>query len=218
MMDQELRASQAAAQAWGIPVDAARATSVTRTYPWCHRFEVSYVCGPEFRTALVAGDGSGTLLRFVDERGVPRETNRAARLAALNDLLSAESVSLPDGLSAIDLARAVRTFVVSPGGWVGSLEFLEEQKKTAAFDLWTYAAPHLKEAARHTQAERRELFTRAATDPVLEKNGAKWSLAFSYFTLGGAVERWQVEGDQSRIVAARDEIALPPNTFSPPVG
>jgi hypothetical protein len=217
-VSEPLAASKAAAAAWGVPVDEARAAQVTKYYPWCKRFDLFFVAGPEFRKALVAIDPGGTVLRFIGERGVPADVDRAARLAALNDLLAAEVGALPGALPAEQLANAVRAFLVDPSGFVASKAFLEEQKKSKALDLWTYVAPHLPGGDRHTQPERRELFTRACEDPVLEKHGQTWTLTFSYFTRSGAVERWRVEGDERRITKAQDSIALPPNTFSPPLG
>lgn len=217
-MTEPLAASKVAAAAWGVPVDDARAALVTKYYPWCKRFEVFFVSGPEFKKALVAIDQAGTVLRFAGERGVPAEVNRAARLAALNDLLAAEVGKLPGALPPEELANAVRAFLIDPSGFVASKDFLEQQKKSKALDLWTYVAPHLPGGDRHTQPERRELFTRACVDPVLDRSGAGWSLDFSYFNRAGGVEKWHVEGDAARITKAEDSVALPPNTFSPPLG
>ncbi|MBL9023455.1 MAG: hypothetical protein JNL21_14755 [Myxococcales bacterium] len=216
-MSAPLVASKAAAEAWGVPVADARATRVTSYYPWCKRFEVFFVTGPERRQALVAADPAGSVLRFTGERGVPAGVERGARLAALNDLLAAEAGALPGKLSAEELANAIRAFLVDPSGFVASKAFLELQQKSKALDLWTYLAPHLPGADRHSQSERRELFVRACEDPVLDDRGGAWSLDFSYFTRSGAVEKWHVEGDATRITSAVDSVALPPNTFSPPV-
>jgi hypothetical protein len=218
-MDPLLLASQEAARAWGVPAGEVRAARVTEHYPWCKRFDVVFVTGPEAQKALVASDGQGTVLRFADERGVPRDVNRAARLAALNDLLAAETATLPNDLTPVLLAKAVRAFLSDPSGFVASQAFLEEQIASKAIDGWTRVARHLPGGDRHTQPERREMFTRACTDPDLDKKGGgAWSLAFNYFSRNGGVERWHVEGDARRITSAADETALPANTFNPPLG
>ena len=216
-MTEPLVASKAAAEAWAVPVAEARATRVTTYYPWCKRFDVFFVTGPDRRQALIAADGSGAVLRFLAERGVPADVERAARLAALNDLLAAEVGALPGSLAPESLANAIRAFLIDPTGFVASQRFLELQRSSKALDLWTYFPAHLPGADRHSQDERRELFVRACADPVLDDRAGSWTLDFSYFTRSGAVERWHVEGDAARITAAVDSVALPPNTFSPPV-
>ncbi|NUP12111.1 MAG: hypothetical protein HOW73_39195 [Polyangiaceae bacterium] len=213
-MDNKSTAARVATEAWGIPVSKTSAVDVTKEFRWCRRREIFYVETWDRDCGLIAVGPDDTVFRFVDSPAARPEENRAARLAAMNELLKAEDVDLPWGVEPAALAATVHALLVDPRGLVASRRFLEEQK--SAIDTWTYLAPHRPRAAEHTQAERRELFVRACTDPILHETRGSWTLDFSYFAVSGAVERWHITGTTERVVSASDELALRAGTFKFP--
>lgn len=218
MTDEEAKklAIVTVAEAWAADALTLYAVDVTKSYPWCKRFTVMMVVSHEKKRTLVATDRQSTTLCFAERKDVPREVDRRARLAVLNDLLFAEGLALPGDLGAAPLASAVRAFLVAPGGYVGSRAFLEQETKSKAIDKWTYVAPHLPWAKERTPEERRALFVEHCEDPILLESNGSFTLSFSFFTHAGSVERWSITGDASRISSARESEALPSRTFSPP--
>jgi hypothetical protein len=178
--------------------------------------------------AAAASDGQSVLCFASDPKTQPTAA-MAAKIQALNALLEAEKIALPRDLTATRLAEAARTCLREPGGVVATRQLFTTlttprtpESKTLPLDAWLYLPPARRGSpARETTTpeERRAMFEAHAVDPVFTDEGDSWRLSFNFFTLGGAVEKWELQGKpELGITNATISEALPPGTFTPPFG
>jgi hypothetical protein len=188
-------AKQAAAAAWGLPVDQLKAEDVSELFPWArHHAFVFVVKVPQKRMIVVVDP---------DEKAVPfgEFQTVAANLASLNPILLREAISLPSGVPTEELAWTLRFLLLSPGGKVGSAHLWGEED--LRLHLWIQPSGERGEA----------LFREHCRDPVLTQQRDGWSLDFSFFNRGGGVERWHASGDARGVREARFTPALRNGTF-----
>ncbi len=188
-------AKEAAAKPWACEPDELSAQSVS-SYAWATKHSFYIVQDPQFRRMIVAVDKAGKATAFP-------ATND---LKPLNELLAAEGIRLPGGISVANLTITVRTLLLGPGGFVGSQEFWD--KEQSALSMWTSPSPKDGPA----------LFKEYCQDPSLEQAEANWRLVFYYFNNRGGVEKWRVTGDAHAIRSASREPASPDGTFFFPYG
>ncbi|HEY5240067.1 MAG TPA: DcrB-related protein [Polyangiaceae bacterium] len=177
--DAKGRARAAAAAVWQRPTEGLVARDLYQYMPWACRHEVVYVTD-NAQLGMVVASGAGAPLVFADP----------TRLSELNAFMRNESVSLPRGLLANDLAQAIRTLLYGPEGYVGSPGFFERERQR--YEQWMGQQGPSAETAFRAHCE----------GAVLNSNGDAWALLFSCFSRHGGVERWEVSGEGPRIRTA----------------
>lgn len=222
----EEAATEAVARAWGAPRAELESVSLAATFPWCKRFTPFLVVDKQRHRAAAASDGQSVLC-FASDPKTQATAAMAAKIQALNALFDAEKIA-PRDLTATRLAEAARTCLREPGGFVATRQLFttlttprDPNKKALPIDAWLYVPPARpgKPQPTTTPEVRRAMFETHAVDPVFTDEDGSWRLGFNFFTLGGAVEKWELQGrPDDGITHASISEALPPGTFTPPFG
>lgn len=123
-------------------------------------------------------------------------------LDRVSELIVASTGPLPHGLSPLALSEAIRQLTFDPRGQIGSNAFL------------TAVEPHLGDWLHEDDAPSRARFASLSTDPTIDDLGrGRFLLTFNAFNVKGGVERWEVEGDASKLIGATRTTAAPDDTF-----
>jgi hypothetical protein len=177
--DADGRARQAAAALWQRPAEGLVARDLFQYVPWACRHEVVYVTD-NAQLGVVVASGASKPLVFAD----------AASLAELNAFLRTENVSLPRGLTPMDLAQTVRTLLRGPDAYVGTPGFFQRERDR--WELWM---------GKSTPAAQRA-FRAHCEGAVVNARPEGWTLLFSCFSRHWGLERWDVTGEGNRIRSA----------------
>jgi len=166
--------------------------NISTKFHWLREGAIVWVRTRDFKHAMF----------WVKEDLEPVVLNGDDRLAALSRLLATNVGSLPDSLTAADLAHAIRQLGYDPRGLLASPELLE--RIGDSLDVWL----------KKDDAYDRQLFISACFGPVLRAEGEHgWELEFNFFNVKGGVEAWKVEGDHAAIHGAESTMLLPDHTF-----
>lgn len=210
-------AIDSAAAVWGVPASTVVAADITQKLPWCQQHSIWLTSNQRRDKMVVAVDANDNATPFGQPRGTPPNVERTARLLSLNDILQVEQVKLPKGMRVTELCDTIHFCLASPGGWVATAAFWDEQNVKPPpghqgpppwnpMQMWITKRP--KDGA--------ALFKRHCVDPTLNESGDSWELSFFYFNLFGGIESWKATGDASSIKAASDAEAVPNATFVVP--
>lgn len=165
---------------------------VSAKFPWVNAGEIVWSRTANFKHCMfwIKPDEELVLLNGED------------RMSALSSLFDATIGSLPGSLPADALASAIRQLGEDPRGLLAGHELLERVEDSLS--IWL----------KKDDAEDRQLFIDASTDPVLRAEGEHgWRLDFRFFTPKGGVEAWTVEGDHASIQRMDRVDHLPEHTF-----
>ena len=169
---------------------------VTAQYPWVRRHSL-YLGSSRSRT----GRGA-TLTVARSGQAPPLALGGQSGLSALSALLVRERAAIPGGLTAGELAEAIRRLSVAPRGLVGGPETLDES-----------LIPASESFCDGDKAEQERLRERMCQAPELQEHAGSWELRFFFWNPAGGVELWNVAGDASRIVSMRKDCAAPNGSF-----
>jgi hypothetical protein len=188
-------AKETAAHIWNIRGSDVYASDVSAEYAWAREHAFVLVMDSLRRTMLVVLSRKGSR-PIVSGTGVD----------GINALLHDEHISLPYGLSAVQLGQTVHSLLRGPGGFVGTSAFYKEQQNSLA--MWISPSP--KQGA--------EIFHRYCEDPQLRLQGQGWHLNFYFFNVQGGVELWELEGDETHIKQPKETQVVPNGAFLFPYG
>jgi hypothetical protein len=191
-------AIEAAARLWKRPASEVFGDDISESYGWPKAYAIVLVRSVDFQTMLAASAENKEPVLF-EGRADPKHN-----LAAINGLLRAEGVSLPDGIPLARFCLTMRHFLSGPGGFVASDAFFKEQE--ASIYLWTSRTPEGTV----------DLFRQWCREPVLTRRNKDWTLQFFYFNNRGGVEQWDSSGDAQSIQGASCRSVVADKTFDFP--
>lgn len=184
---------QKSAAILGVPEEKLLYQAIESQFPWIKSGEVIWSRTQSFEAAIFWGvKGQDPVL-----------LNGKDGLASISELIISQAGKLPQSISPVDLAGAVRKLTVEPRGFVGCRQFYDKQ------------LPYLTNWLQKDTTSERDIFLKHAADPVLSNSQEEktWKLKFFYFNPDGGVEEWDVSGAESLIQNAKKTEALPGKSF-----
>ena len=175
-----------------VPLPDIHFTDISEAFPWLRQGELIWARTLKFKAAV-----------FWARQGLePIQLNGSQPLGILARLLVRQTGGLTKGVSAAELAEAIRCLTVEPRGYVC----------TPKFRAWIY--PYLRFWVRGNNAEDRERLFQLCNGPVLKRSDDEaWSLEFNYLNPKGGVESWSASGDALEIHQAESSDAVEQGTY-----
>lgn len=186
-----------AAELSALPQDL-KSTDITSKYRWLKNAEILFLRGASEGSSVVfVQNGGFTILNS-------SKTALATRVHKIGEIVYSQIGTLP-GLSALDLASAIRTLAVDPRGYIANAAW--RNSVAATLDFWLVDgkqdAPMIKSVI---------------AEPSLQViQHAEWELQFRYLNHFGGIEGWVITGNPSAITKTSMRPILPNGSLRNPM-